>query len=67
MQGNTLYVGLDVHKLTISVSVAAKGRNGAVRFIGTIANTALSAPGSWPGMPLAALVIQSAPAYILPC
>lgn len=41
MQGNTLYVGLDVHKLTISVSVAEEGRNGAVRFIGAIANTAL--------------------------
>jgi transposase len=40
MQGNMLYVGLDVHKLSISVSVAEEGRDGAVRFIGAIANTA---------------------------
>src|SRR5271166_1886457 len=33
------YVGLDVHKATISVTVAEDGRNGDVRFIGTIPNT----------------------------
>jgi transposase len=33
------FVGLDVHKETISVSVAEDGRDGAVRFIGVIANT----------------------------
>jgi hypothetical protein len=36
---NVAYVGLDVHKATISVSVAEDGRDGAVRFIGTIPNT----------------------------
>jgi len=35
----TAYVGLDVHKATISVAVAEDGRGGAVRFIGTIPNT----------------------------
>ena len=34
-----LYVGLDVHKLSMSVSVAEDGRDGAVRFIGDIPNT----------------------------
>ena len=35
----TLYIGLDVHKVSISVSVAEDGRNGPVRFIGAIPNT----------------------------
>jgi hypothetical protein len=35
----TLYVGLDVHKATLSVTVAEEGRDGRVRFIGTIPNT----------------------------
>jgi transposase len=35
----TLYVGLDVHKASISATVAEEGRDGAVRFIGAIANT----------------------------
>lgn len=35
----TLYVGLDVHKDSISVSIAEDGRNGAVRFLGAIPNT----------------------------
>ena len=34
------FVGLDVHKASISISVAAEGRGGAVRFIGVIPNTA---------------------------
>lgn len=38
MQG-TVYVGLDVHKASVSVSVAEDGRNGAVRFLGPIPNT----------------------------
>lgn len=32
------YVGLDVHKETIAVSVAEEGRGGLVRYVGTIAN-----------------------------
>ena len=35
----TLYVGLDVHKATLSITVAEEGRDGPVRFIGTIPNT----------------------------
>ena len=35
----TLYVGLDVHKVSISVSVAEDGRDGPIRFIGQISNT----------------------------
>ena len=33
------FVGLDVHKATIAVSVAADGRNAEVRFLGVIPNT----------------------------
>lgn len=33
------FVGLDVHKASISISVAEEGRGGAVRFIGVIPNT----------------------------
>ena len=35
---NTIFVGLDVHKATISVAVAEGGRGGEVRSIGTFAN-----------------------------
>jgi transposase len=35
------YVGLDVHKATIAVSLAKDGRDGDVQFIGTIPNTPL--------------------------
>ncbi len=34
----TLYIGLDVHKATIAVSLAEEGRDGAVRFLGEIPN-----------------------------
>ena len=34
----THYVGLDVHKESISIATAEDGRNGAVRFIGPIPN-----------------------------
>jgi transposase len=34
-----LYIGLDVHKASISVTTAEEGRDGEVRFIGTIPNT----------------------------
>jgi transposase len=34
------FVGLDVHKATISISVAEDGRNCPVRFLGVIPNTA---------------------------
>ena len=37
----TLYVGLDVHKARISVTVAEDGRDGQIRFIGPIPNTPL--------------------------
>jgi transposase len=33
------FVGMDVHKATISISVAEDGRSGPVRFIGVIPNT----------------------------
>jgi transposase len=39
MQKKVLYVGLDVHKASISITVAEDGRDGAVRFIGAIPNT----------------------------
>jgi transposase len=35
------YIGLDVHKASISVTVTEEGRNGEVRFIGAIPNTSL--------------------------
>ncbi len=33
------FVGMDVHKSTISISVAEDGRSGPVRFLGVIPNT----------------------------
>lgn len=39
MKKNTRYVGLDVHKDTIAVAIAEAGRQGEVRFHGTIPNT----------------------------
>lgn len=41
MQETALYVGLDVHKATISVTTAEEGRDGPIHFIGTIPNTPL--------------------------
>lgn len=35
----TLYVGLDVHKASISVTAAEDGRDGPIRFLGPIPNT----------------------------
>ncbi len=35
----TLFVGLDVHKKTISVAMVEAAAGAAVRFYGTIANT----------------------------
>lgn len=36
---STHYVGLDVHKASISVSIAEGGRGGEVRFVGAVPNT----------------------------
>ena len=36
---NKIYVGLDVHKMSVSVAVAEDERGGEVRFIGDIPNT----------------------------
>jgi hypothetical protein len=38
MQTVRSFVGMDVHKETISINVAEDGRNGAVRFLGVIPN-----------------------------
>ena len=38
MQKVRSFVGMDVHKETISISVAEDGRNGPVRFLGVIPN-----------------------------
>ncbi len=35
----TVFIGLDVHKMSISVTTAEDGREGAVRFCGEVANT----------------------------
>jgi len=40
MNDNTIYVGLDVHKSTISVAVAEDGRGGEVRNYGVVENRA---------------------------
>ena len=40
MKPITSYVGLDVHKSTISVAVAEEGRRGEVRHYGVIENRA---------------------------
>ena len=40
MKATCAYVGLDVHKETIAVAVADTGRDGEVRFWGTVPNTA---------------------------
>ena len=39
MQTTRSFVGMDVHKASISTSVAEGGRRGPVRFIGVIPNT----------------------------
>ena len=39
MKLNRSFVGMDVHKATISISVAEDGRSGPVRFLGVIPNT----------------------------
>ena len=35
---NTLYLGLDVHKDSITIAIAMAGRNGEVRLYGAISN-----------------------------
>ena len=39
MQLTRSFIGMDVHKATISISVAEDGRTGPVRFLGVIPNT----------------------------
>jgi hypothetical protein len=36
MKKNTIFVGLDVHKNSIDIALANEGRDGDVRFYGTI-------------------------------
>ena len=36
---STKYIGLDVHKKTITIAIAESGREGEVRLYGTIENT----------------------------
>ncbi len=36
MKKNTIFVGLDVHQDSIDIALANKGRDGDVRFYGTI-------------------------------
>jgi hypothetical protein len=43
----TLFVGLDVHKKTISVAVVEAAAGAVVRFYGTIANTPDSVRTLW--------------------
>jgi transposase len=38
MQTTRSFVGIDVHKTSISISIAEDGRNGFVRFLGGIPN-----------------------------
>ena len=40
MNSSTSYVGLDVHKLTISVAIAEGGRDGDIRYYGVVENRA---------------------------
>jgi transposase len=35
---DVIYVGIDVHKETLAITIAEEGRNGAVRFLGMIPN-----------------------------
>ena len=38
MSDNHLFVGLDVHKATIAITVAEQGRAGEVRYVGSFPN-----------------------------
>lgn len=42
MSHANLFVGMDVHKATIAIAVAEPGRDGEVRFVGNVPNTASS-------------------------
>jgi hypothetical protein len=39
MTNSVKFVGLDLHKETISIAIADNGRTGEVRYFGTIDNT----------------------------
>jgi transposase len=52
MKSSTSYVGLDVHKSTISVAIAEDGRSGDIRDYGVIENRAdilVKLVGVWVG------------------
>ena len=44
MKQTRSFIGMHVHKATISISVAEDGRNGPVRFPGVISNTEADFP-----------------------
>ena len=48
MQTVRSFVGMDVHKETIPISVAEDGRNAPMRFIGVLRNPSQATSRRWP-------------------